>query len=231
MSLSDSLRNEVEAIFKAQWQKRTGRVVPEPEDLALGNEAVEFDRASILYADLSGSTALVEGRSWTEAAEIYKTYLLCAAKLIRDAGGAITSYDGDRVMGVFIGNSQSTTAVRCALKIHYALSNIVQPALLNQYPSIGYSMKHKVGIDTSPIRAARTGVRGGNDIVWVGRAANYAAKLTEFKEAPSTWITADVFNQLADPFAGVFKAVMWKSWTWNAQGNIRIYSTTYHQSF
>jgi hypothetical protein len=35
MSLSSTLRIQVDAIFKAQWTKRAGRVVPEPEDLKL----------------------------------------------------------------------------------------------------------------------------------------------------------------------------------------------------
>jgi len=41
------------------------------------------------------------------AAEIYKTYLHCAAKIIRSEGGSITSYDGDRIMGIFIGDDHS----------------------------------------------------------------------------------------------------------------------------
>ena len=33
-----------------------------------------------------------------------------------------------------------------------------------------------LGIDTSKLFVARTGIRKSNDLVWVGRAANYAAK-------------------------------------------------------
>ena len=168
MSLSDTLRSEVKAIFKAQWQKRTGRLVPEPEDLALGNEAVEFDRASILYADLSGSTALVQGQSWTEAAEIYKAYLLCAAKLIRDAGGAITSYDGDRVMGIFIGNSQSTTAVRCAKNPlcpqQYCSTRIAQPVSLHWLLNQAQGRDRHEPNKGCPHRGSRW-----QRLVWVGR--------------------------------------------------------------
>jgi class 3 adenylate cyclase len=55
-----------------------------------------------------------------------------------------------------------------------------------------------VGSDVSSLRAARIGVRGGNDIVWVGHAANYAAKLTELNLEESTWITKDVYDMLKD---------------------------------
>lgn len=93
------------------------------------------------------------------AAEIYKTFLHCAAKILRDAGGAITAYDGDRVMAVFIGNPKNTPAARAALKINYAMTEIVRPALKRQYPNDTYDPKHVVGIDTSELFIARTGVR------------------------------------------------------------------------
>lgn len=229
MALADDLKEQVKTIFKAQWDVRNGQVVPEPEAIQLGNEAVEFERATILYADLSGSTALVNEHDWTLAAEIYKAYLYCAAKIVRAEGGAITSYDGDRIMGVFIGGTQSTSAVRCGLKINYAVQEIVNPALATQYPGKSFVVKQVVGIDTSKIRAARTGVRGGNDIVWVGRAANYAAKLTEIKLPERTWITKDVYDWVKDDVktGGPNKAPMWKSYKWSQNGDRPIYGSTW----
>jgi class 3 adenylate cyclase len=203
-------------------------VVPEPADLKLGNEAVEFERATVLYADLAGSTALVDGRTWQFAAEIYKTYLHCAAAIIRAEGGAIRSYDGDRVMGIWTGEIQSTPAARCGLKINYAVSQIINPALCKQYGDAGFVVKQVVGIDTSPIRAARTGVRGQNDIVWVGRAANHAAKLTDLKtQGPATWVTKDAYTKMMDnaKYSRVEKKLMWSEYTWHANGDATIYGS------
>lgn len=229
MSLSDDLEKEVKKIFKDTWTKRKGQVVPDPSDLLLGNDAIEFDRATVLYADLSGSTALVDAKEWWFAAEIYKTFLHCAAKIIRDQGGTITSYDGDRIMAVFIGNNQTTTAARCGLKINYAVQNIVNPALKAQYPNSTYVVRQVVGIDTSEIRAARTGVRGDNDIVWVGRAANYAAKLTELDLSERTWLTEDAYNRLEEgsKMGGNPKRNMWKKYDWTQNDNKTIYGSTW----
>lgn len=129
-------------------------------------------------------------------------------------------------MGVFVGDAQSSSAARCALKINYAVKNIVTPALKAQYNS-GYDVKQVVGIDTSTIRAARTGVRGGNDIVWVGRAANYAAKLTEINAIERTWITKDVYDNLNDGSKYGNGKDMWKLYTWTTQGNQPIYGSTW----
>ena|SRR4249920_1219975 len=168
MALSDELTTEVKRIFRESWGERDGQVVPEASVIRLSNDAIKFERATVLYADLSGSTSLVETKSWSFAAEVYRSYLYCAARLVRDAGGSITAYDGDRIMGVFIGTSQSTSAVKCALKINYAVTSIVNPALKAQYASADYEIKQVVGIDTSPLHVARTGVRGDNDLVWGG---------------------------------------------------------------
>lgn len=229
MALVDDMKGEVEKIFREQWTTRAGQVVPEPEVIKLGNDAVEFENATVLYADLSGSTAMVDGYSWGFAAEVYKTFLYCAAKLVLAEGGKITSYDGDRIMGVFVGDSQCTSAVRCSLKINYAVLNVVNPALKARYPNIEYQVKQVVGIDTSSIRAARTGVRGGNDIVWVGRSANYAAKLTDLNLAERTWITKAVYDKLNVDvkFGGQPKQDIWKNFIWNAYGNLPIYGSTW----
>jgi class 3 adenylate cyclase len=229
MTLSDDLATYVEATFRTRWKTRQGQVVPDPEDLALSNDAVEFERATVLYADLSGSTSMVDSKTWSFAAEIYKAFLYCAARLITDGGGEITAYDGDRIMAIFIDARQSTNATKCALKINYATKNVIMPALKNQYPETSFTLRHVVGIDTSSIRAARTGVRGGNDLVWVGRAANYAAKLTELNADYATWITGSLFNRLSDEakYGGKDNSLMWTKHTWTNMGNVEIYGSAW----
>ncbi|MCQ9207994.1 MAG: adenylate/guanylate cyclase domain-containing protein, partial [Omnitrophica bacterium] len=196
MSLKVDLTNEVAEIFKSRWSKRDGQVVPESDDIKLGNDAV-LVKGTVLYADLDESTNLVDNYKSHFAAEIYKAYLHCAAKIINTEGGVIASYDGDRIMAVFIGNSKNSDAARTALKINYAVKNIINPAIQAQYPKTSFSIEQVVGIDTSSLFVARTGIRGSNDLVWVGRAANYAAKLSSRSGAPAQ-ITADVYNCLKD---------------------------------
>jgi uridylate cyclase len=179
MGLKSDMEIEVEEIFSDTWDVTDARGVPEPDDLHLSNDAKYFDRATILYADLSGSTRLVDDYEWSFAGEIYKTYLLCAAKVIRPLDGVIAAYDEDRIMAVFTGDAQTSSAAKSGLQINWIVKNVVNPALCNQYPDTDFAVKQVIGIDTSEIRAARIGVRGGNDLVWIGRAANYAAKLTE----------------------------------------------------
>ena len=92
--------------------------------------------------------------------EIYKAFLHCASQIIRNESGIVTAYDGDRVMGIFFEDPKNTNAVRCAMKIKWAVNNIVLPLFKEQYPSKSLTVKAVVGIDTSELRAARTGVWG-----------------------------------------------------------------------
>lgn len=161
-----------------------------------GNDAVRLD-GTVLYADLSGSTAMVNTQADWFAAEVYKAFLVSACRLIRANDGTITAFDGDRVMAVYIGDSKNTAAARTALQINYAVCKLINPKIAAKYPQTNYQVRHVVGIDTSKLFVARTGIRGSNDLVWVGRAANYAAKLSSINESGySSYITNDVFLML-----------------------------------
>lgn len=226
MGLKDDLTKDVKAIFAEEWESRDGQVVPSDDDLKLGNDAVKLD-GTVLYADLADSTKLVDGYKPHFAAEVYKAFLRCAAKIIRTEGGSITAYDGDRVMAVFIGDSKNTSAARCALKINWAVKNIIRPALNVQYPKSSYVLKHVVGIDTSSLWVARVGIRGSNDLVWVGRAANYAARLCALPDDYPIWITKSVYDKLRDE-AKVSKGKdMWEERLWTPMGGISIYRSTW----
>jgi len=226
MSLGDDLNSEVRKILRERWTTRQGRVVPDPEDLGLGNDAVLLD-GTVLYADLNGSTNLVETMKPEFAAEVYKCFLTCAARIIRAEGGEITAYDGDRIMAVYLGKSKNTDAASTALKINYSVTEIINPAIKDQYPRTSYAVRHVVGIDTSNLFVARIGVRGDNDLVWVGRAANYAAKLSDGAGPPSQ-ITADVYNMMHES-SKVSKdgRSMWVQATAPALGHKTIYTSTW----
>jgi class 3 adenylate cyclase len=214
MGLKDDLTGAVKKIFADQWTTRDGQVVPESENIGLGNDGVKLD-GTVLYADLSASTALVDTKTALFAAEVYKAYLHCAAKIIRSESGSITAYDGDRVMAVFIGSSKNTSAARAALKINWAVRDLINPLLAAQYPSANYQVKQTVGVDTSKLLVARTGIRGSNDLVWVGSAANHAAKMCSLTPDFPTRISAGVYSMLHESLKRTDNRPMWQEATWN----------------
>ena len=227
MSLVEDYTEAVEKIFEEAWSTREGRKVPESNEVALGNEAVKLN-GTVLYADLDESTNLVDSYKPEFAAEIYKTYLSCAAKVIRSEGGEITAYDGDRIMAVYIGDLKNSSAAKSALKINYTVTKIINPLIKKHYPKKNYRVKQVVGIDTSELFVARTGIRGSNDLVWVGRAANYAAKLCSLSPDYPSQITETVYNKLNDSakYSSDGK-LMWKVDPSNTMNGMKIYRSTW----
>lgn len=125
--------------------------------------------------------------------------------------------------------AKKNSGIRTALRINGAVWNIIKPALKNQYPNNTYTLKHVVGVDTSKLLVARIGVRNDNDLVWVGRAANYAAKLSSLPDSFSTYITHTVHDNMNDAviYGGVNKQNMWEERSWTNMNNMKIYASTW----
>ncbi|SRR6266446_2818048 len=122
-------------------------------------------------------------------------------------------------MAVYLAGAKNAAAARTALKINYAVLHIINPALAAVYPKANYKIKQVVGVDRSNLFAARTGVRGDNDLVWVGRAANHAAKLSGLPSEYPSNITDLVYDTMLDEakFGGSNKQPMWKRFTWSGR--------------
>src|SRR2546422_3811380 len=59
MTFTEELAGEIDDVFKTQWAERSGNVVPEADNVGLGNDAVRLE-GTVLYADLAESSALVK---------------------------------------------------------------------------------------------------------------------------------------------------------------------------
>jgi class 3 adenylate cyclase len=217
----DEIKGEIGNIIRPQWTTREGEKVPETTEVELGNSAVKL-AATVLFADLIESTTLVNTKRDNFAAEVYKSFLRAACRVIMRNGGTITAFDGDRVMAVYLGNSKNTQAVGSALEINYVVREIINPMIKEIYPKSSYEIRQVIGVDTSPLFVARAGVRGSNDLVWIGRAANYAAKLSSLREPDcAQWITADVHEAIAnrEELLRSGKGVeLWTRYDWTGRG-------------
>lgn len=195
MAFADEVKTGVANVLSPTWARRDGTVVPETEDIVLRDGAVDID-ATYLYADLADSSALAQKLHDWAAAKIIRSYLNAAVRILRHYNGAIRSFDGDRVMAIFIGNSKNTDAVRAALALNWAMDEVLKPALLAKWPTLKDSWvpNHGIGVDTGKAMLVRGGVRDNNDVVSIGAAPNVAAKLSEIRSSPDIYITKGVYD-------------------------------------
>jgi class 3 adenylate cyclase len=219
MRKSSEISQDIQNTIDTQWKKRNGNKIPATGEITLAGGAVEID-ATFLYADLANSSKMVKELDRRVAAKILKTFLSAVSKLVKHNNGKIVSFDGDRVMGVFYGEYKNTSAVKCTLQINYIVSQLIRPKFESKYPTVKnatFNITHGVGVDTGTVLAVRGGVRGDNDTIWIDRAPNLAAKLSDIRELyyPS-FITSRVYNSIHDTskFGGLNNQNMWEERVW-----------------
>lgn len=210
MGLKADVETGIDGVLRPLWNRRDGQVVPETEDINLTNGAVDLD-ATYLYADMADSTGLAQHFQDHAVAKVIRSYLNAATRIIRYHGGHIRSFDGDRVMGIFIGSTKNASAVKAAMQISWAVNNVINPKLQEKWNDLKWTMKHGVGIDTGKAMLVRGGVHGQNDIISIGSAPNVAAKLSEKRDGwNNIFITTNVYNDLSDVTKYCNGVDMWK---------------------
>ena len=134
-------------------------------------------------------------------------------------------------------SSKNSNAAKCALQIKYIVQRVLRPKFEAKYDSVNnasFKIDHGVGVDTGTVLAVRAGARGANDLIWIDRAPNLAAKLSDIRDAPyQSFITASVFNRLNDrsKFGGEDNKLMWESRVWTFLGQkISVYRSSWYWS-
>ncbi|MDQ0869025.1 adenylate cyclase [Arthrobacter sp. V1I9] len=197
-----SVESTVSEILTATWDITNGRVVPETDDIVMKNGGRLVD-ATYLYADLAGSSKMARTLAKETTAKIIRAYINTAARILRECDGEIRSFDGDRVMAIFMGEDKETKAVRAALAINWAVYEVLRPKIKENWSdgATFSNISHGIGIDTGEALIVRGGVRDKNDLISIGEAPNRAAKLSELRDAYQLTITSAVYEAMDNEVA------------------------------
>lgn len=233
MKNEKAILDGVQNILESAWNSRACNVVPDATTITLDNDAGEFEGA-VLYADMARSSELVYQYNKLFAARIYKVFLFSICEVIRNNNGVITSFDGDRVMAVFIGDCKCSDAAKTALQIRAIIAKVNEELYARQI-SNSFKIDYAVGVDVSNLFVIKTGIWGSNYLAWIGDAANVAAKMSEIRDrACHSFITERLYKRLnanskyGDP---VTKArCMWDSTNLKIQGQ-QVYESNWRWNF
>lgn len=211
MTATDDFKDKMTQILYASWNVQDARVVPKTDDVVQRDGAKKL-QATYLYADMADSTLLVQRFAPEIAARIIRAYLRIAVDCIRAKGGHIRSFDGDRVMGIFIGDRRRNDAVEAALNISWVVDKVLNPDLktLLWRSTDKWQVGHRSGIDDGEAFIVRGGARSNSDLISVGIAPNIAAKLSSLRgEGGHITITSRVYAYLQDKNKTSGNSSMW----------------------
>lgn len=166
-----------------------------PLSTAAPESLTEQRYATILFADLTGYTALTETTDPEDIATLLQRLRATLAPLIEAHGGTVNQYVGDEIMAVFgvpiAHRDDARFAVRTALRLHAAMGEV----------SAGAGLALHCGIASGLVVARRSDARAG---AWTltGDAVNVAARLRSLAGAHELLVSGECWQQVAPYFTG-----------------------------
>jgi len=194
MALLDDLTNKIKSYFTEKYEIKPTSIVPSTDysKLTFGNTALTAE-LTFLFVDIRKSSELHDAYGFEYAARIYQSFHDICLRIINNSDGNVRAFDGDRIMGVFSGDRKNNNSVEAALKIRWAIAKI-----LNVEFKPDYAINIGIGIDTGTTLITKVGMGrdvSNNDLVWVGKACNYASHMSS-NSTNSILISPAVFSKL-----------------------------------
>jgi class 3 adenylate cyclase len=139
--------------------------------ITLGGELV---RATAMFVDLRGFTALTERLPAARVVELLNEFYAIVGRICEAEGGVLTQFIGDGVVVVF-GGPLSPVADHAARAVHAAVA--LQRALAARNRADGEPLLAGIGICTGDMIAGNVGAGGRVTYTIVGDAVNQASRL------------------------------------------------------
>jgi class 3 adenylate cyclase/tetratricopeptide (TPR) repeat protein len=151
--------------------------IDEPTPTAVPPElSEERRRATVLFADLSGYTAIAEQLDPEDTKALVDGALRRLSREVTDRGGHVDKYIGDNVMAVFgapvAHEDDPERAVRAGLAMQAAMSEI-NAEIGGRAATSGVELALRVGINSGEVLAGRI----GDQYTVIGDTVNVAARL------------------------------------------------------
>jgi adenylate cyclase len=220
--LKDAISEEVAIILSSDFQidVTETQTVPHSDDPAITFPNLDTRRQGaklidtcVLYIDIRRSTELNLTHKQQTVARLYSAFVRVMTQCARENKGHVRGIIGDRVMVLFDRENAFVNAVNCAMAM-----NSVAQYVINKHFTRG-QVECGIGIDAGKMLATKTGIRrrGVNQhayrsLVWLGRPANVASKLTDLANKPEESFDWPIINvAYRRTFLGIGSP---PKWTW-----------------
>jgi adenylate cyclase len=156
---------------------------------------VKIIETCVLYADIRKSTELSLQHHPQTMAKLYSSFIRGMIAASESFNGKVRNIVGDRIMVVFDSTNCFTESVNTAI-----LMNTINKIIIDRRFKED-SFKCGIGIDYGKMMIVKCGtVKHGDEnpnyksLIWVGKPANIASKLTDAANQPSTQHTTEGIN-------------------------------------
>lgn len=168
------------------------RAAPRPPSAPVP-EAGERRQATVLFADISGYTAMCASSDAEQIQAMLERFFGAMDLLVASYGGKVIDRIGDAVMAVFgapvAHGNDAERAVRCALDMHKAAAGL---------PGCGgKALRLHIGLSCGEVVAARIGAGASSKYSITGDTVNLAARLDALASDGETLICGDLRTAVA----------------------------------
>jgi adenylate cyclase len=199
LELRNELSEEVSSILDSSFsiEITETNTVPNSGDPAITfpnldaeTQGTKLIRTCVLYIDMRRSTDLNFAHKAHTVAKLYSAFVRAMTRTARHYGGHVRGIIGDRVMVLFDARDCFENAVNCGIAM-----NTISEHIINKHFKAN-EVKFGIGIDYGKMLATKTGIRrhgveqaNYRSLVWLGRPANVASKLTDVANKPEENVT------------------------------------------
>ena len=233
MGLKDEISEKIKDYMGSSYDISEGYTIPGKQDIGFGAKGKKLKHAVVLYADLRDSRNLLTDNSHLLACRAHKSFLYAVSKCVKNQDGHLRSFNGDSVLAFFSGKDDAKRAVKAAMKIKCAVTEIINPELEKNGKK---KLNFGVGVAQGDILVVKSGVPGQEifqDLIWIGWPTYHAFEYGDKARSPrNIWISKNVFSSIKDDDSMRYSDGK-PMWEYNDDhvfsfGKVRVYNTSYY---
>lgn len=191
--IDDQVRLDVSSGFSVEVTDTNYVPTPDDSSITFGNldtmtRKCKRLESCVLYVDIRNSTQLSARRMPQTLAKVYASFVSGMIAAATYFGGHVRNIIGDRVMVVFDRDKCFINAVNTAV-----MMNSISEYIINKRVSETMNFQCGIGIDYGQMLVTKTGIiRRGEErdayrsLVWLGKPANIASRLTDIANKATT---------------------------------------------
>jgi adenylate cyclase len=161
---------------------------------ALGGKRV---RATVMFSDIRGFTALCESQPPEETIELLNAYYMLMFDAINSQGGVVTLMIGDGLMAVFGAPLPLADSAGSAVAAALEMTEMIEQFNLERTAAGKVQIRIGIGIGTGEVVAGYTGTQQRATYTCIGDTVNLAARLEAHTKVAGHGILVDEATQRA----------------------------------